>query len=143
MRIRIAFAVSAALLAAGAFAAEDINVPVRSIGVNGQEAWNGRATSFLYAPTSARYSMDATAGRQLSFAANANGCVTNLQVSGDMSGMNWVLVADCTQYAWIGADKAWGSGTLRLDGTPVAWREPTRRERMADEGARIVYAPAL
>lgn len=80
--------------------------------------------------------------RRLSFAANANGCVTNLQISGDMSGMNWVLAADGRQYAWIDADKAWGSGTLRLGGMPVAWSAPIRRERAADEGVRIVYAPA-
>ena len=52
MRIQICLVVSAVLLAGGvAFADEDINEPVRPIGVNGQEAWNGRATSFLYAPT--------------------------------------------------------------------------------------------
>ena len=52
MRIQVSLVVSAALLAGSAvFADEDINEPVRPVGVNGQEAWNGRSTSFLYAPT--------------------------------------------------------------------------------------------
>ena len=52
MRISVCLVMSAALQAGCVvFAAEDINEPVRPIGVNGQEAWNGRATSFLYAPT--------------------------------------------------------------------------------------------
>ena len=52
MQIQVSLFVSAALLAGSAvFADEDISEPVRPVGVNGQEAWNGRATSFLYAPT--------------------------------------------------------------------------------------------
>ena len=52
MRIQVGLVLSVALLSGGAiFADEDINEPVRPVGVSGQEAWNGRATSFLYAPT--------------------------------------------------------------------------------------------
>jgi len=51
--------------------------------------------------------------------------------------MNWVHVADGSQYAWIGGDKAWGSGTLRLDGKPAGWQVPVRRE-----STRLVYAPS-
>ena len=54
MKIALQIISSAVLLSALSAAgtmADDLNAPVRSIGVSGQDAWNGRSTSFLYAPT--------------------------------------------------------------------------------------------
>ena len=54
------------------------------------------------------------------------GAITNLTIAGDATGMNWVHVADGSQYPWIGPQYGWGTGTLKVDGKPCAWTRPGR-----------------
>lgn len=56
--------------------------------------------------------------------------------------MNWVHVADGTQYAWIGADKSWGSGTLKRSGEALSWSVPVRRVSLSDGTETVAFAPA-
>lgn len=52
---------------------------------------------------------------------NADGSITNLFIAGDVHRMNWVHSADGVQYAWIGSQYAWGTGTVRIDGVKRSW----------------------
>jgi len=57
---------------------------------------------------------------------NADGAITNLTVAGDAKDMNWVHSADNRQYAWIGSEYAWGTGTVKIDGAKRSWSRPGR-----------------
>lgn len=65
-------------------------------------------------------------GAELRVVRNDDGNITNLCVVGDATRMNWVHAADRRQYAWIGPEYAWGSGSLKIDGWSVCWTRPGR-----------------
>lgn len=50
------------------------------------------------------------------------GGITHIGISGDTTGMNWIVSPDNKQYGWIGPEYAWGLGTVRIDnGEPMSW----------------------
>ena len=66
------------------------------------------------------------AGGRLQVVRNADRSITNLTVVGDAHAMNWVQSADNRQYAWIGPEYAWGTGTVKIDGVRRSWSAPGR-----------------
>ena len=56
------------------------------------------------------------------------GAITNLEIVGDETAMNWVHAADGSQYAWIGPRYGWGTGTFKVNGRMYAWLRPGKTE---------------
>ena len=81
---------------------------------------------------------DSGTGR-LRFSCNSVGCVTNLSVVGDSSGMNWV-VEPVVQFTWIGAEYAWGSGSVKVNGRLAKWPQSSSCS-VLENGCRYVYRP--
>ncbi len=52
------------------------------------------------------------------------GGITNIGISDDTTGMNWIVSPDNKQYAWIGPEYAWGLGSVRINnGAPKQWNK--------------------
>ena len=79
-------------------------------------------------------------GSRLCFSCNSGGCVTNLSVVGDSSGMNWVIKPD-VQFKWIGAEYAWGSGSVKVDGRAAKWFQSISCST-SERGLCYVYRPS-
>ena len=76
---------------------------------------------------------------RICFSCNSGGCVTNISVAGDSSGMNWVLAPD-VQYKWIGSEYAWGSGSIKVDGRLAKWSQADSCDSL-ENGRCLVYRP--
>ena len=57
--------------------------------------------------------------------APATGAIAEMQISGDPTGMNWILKTDKSQYPWVTEKYGWGLGYLTVNGTRMEWEKPT------------------
>lgn len=55
------------------------------------------------------------------------GALRAISVAGDRANMNWIMPADGSQYAWVGAVYGWGLGGYTAGGRTVRWRVPVER----------------
>lgn len=53
------------------------------------------------------------------------GAISELRISGDKSGTNWILKADKSQYPWVTEKYGWGLGYLTVNGTKEEWQKPS------------------
>lgn len=54
-----------------------------------------------------------------------SGGVESMVIDGDVTGMNWVVKPDGTQYPWIISSDGWGLGYFTADGKEFRWSKPT------------------
>ena len=66
------------------------------------------------------------------------GGLVSVKIAGDETEMNWIRPADGKEFAWIGPNYRWGTGTLKVDGVLQAW------DRVAEIRSKgiAVYRPA-
>lgn len=65
------------------------------------------------------------------------GGLSEITISGDAAGMNWVQEDGTKALPWVTSDCLWGTGTLKVNGLAKAWNRPVS----ADDGL-TVYRPA-
>lgn len=54
-----------------------------------------------------------------------SGAVESMVIDGDVTGMNWVVKPDGTQYHWVTSSDGWGLGYFTADGKEYRWSKPT------------------
>lgn len=54
-----------------------------------------------------------------------SGAVESMVIDGDVTGMNWVVRPDGSQYPWVTLTDGWGLGYFTADGQEYRWTKPT------------------
>lgn len=64
--------------------------------------------------------------QKIRYSVNQNsGAVESRVIDRDVTGMNWVVKPDGTQYPWITPSDGWGLGYFTADGKEYRWSKPT------------------
>jgi hypothetical protein len=71
------------------------------------------------------------------------GAINRISIAGDPGGMNWVIVPDNSQYAWIGKEYGWGLGEVTVGAAPehkrYKWGDSLDIDRLNENSWLIHY----
>lgn len=78
-----------------------------------------------------------TTASEIVFSINHNtGAISSMRISGDPTGMEWLLKTDGRQYAWVNDIYGWGLGYFYIDGNRHYWRTP---QSLSADGMKAEY----
>lgn len=66
----------------------------------------------------------------------ATGAISQINIEGDTTYMDWLVKTDGSQYSWIGDKYGWGLGYFTLEGQKHEWKRP---EKVSKEGLAATY----